>query len=443
MSRRSRKARLPTEPVRAHIESLSHEGKGVAHIDGKATFIAGALPGEEVMFRYELRKRNYDEGSVSEVLSASVDRVEPGCPHFGVCGGCSLQHMDSQAQIQAKQQILIEQFRHLAGLEIPEILQPLTAGPWGYRHKARVGVRYVAKKEKVLVGFRERNSSFLADLSRCPVLHPSIGEHLEDLGRLIAGLSIYQAIPQVEVAVSDDFTALVFRHLEPFTSEDIKHLVEFGQQYNFHIYLQPKGPDTIHCLWPEQSRLSYRLPEFGVELSFLPSDFTQVNRALNQQMVHLALELLQLQESDRVLDLFCGLGNFTLPIATKVTKVIGVEGEASLVQRARDNARNNQLVNAEFHAADLNEDMLNAAWARQSFDKLLLDPPRSGAFEVLKLLPRLGAKRIVYVSCNPSTLARDAGELVNRHGYKLLSAGVMDMFPHTAHVESIAVFEKS
>jgi 23S rRNA (uracil1939-C5)-methyltransferase len=395
------------------------------------------------MFRYENRKRNYDEGVVTEVIKPSVDRVEPKCVHFGVCGGCSLQHLASSAQIEAKQQILVEQFRHLAGMEIEHLLPALVSEPWGYRHKARLGVRYVHKKERVLVGFRERNSSFLADLQRCEVLHPSVGEHLEDLAQLIAGLSIYQAIPQIEVAVADDATALVFRHLEPFTDEDIVKLGTFAEQHGFHIYLQPKGPDTIHLLWPEQSQLFYAIPGFNVRLQFRPSDFTQVNRDLNQQMVKRAIELLELQPKDRVLDLFCGLGNFTLPIATQVDSVIGVEGEANLVVRARDNASLNGLVNAEFHAADLNEDMLKAEWARQSFDKLLLDPPRSGAFEVLKLIPQLGAKRVVYVSCNPSTLARDAAELVNNYGYQLISAGVMDMFPHTSHVESIAVFEKS
>lgn len=442
MSRR-RKARLPAEPVHATIESLSHEGKGVSHIDGKATFITGGLPGEEVMFQYENRKRTYDEGVVTGVIKASVDRVEPKCLHAGVCGGCSLQHMASTAQIKAKQQVLIEQFRHLAGMEIDSLIAPLLSEPWGYRHKARLGVRYVTKKERVLVGFRERNSSYLADIKACEVLHPSVGQRLEDLAQLIAGLSIYNAVPQVEVAIADNATALVFRHLEPFTEEDIVKLGEFGLENDFHIYLQPKGPDTIHCLWPEQSELYYAMPEYNVRMRFQPSDFTQVNRALNQQMVKQAIELLQLQKDDRVLDLFCGLGNFTLPIATQVESIIGVEGEQNLVSRARQNAEANGLNNAEFYSADLNEDMLSAEWARQSFDKLLLDPPRSGAFEVLKLIPRLGARRIVYVSCNPSTLARDAGELVKNLGYKLISAGVMDMFPHTSHVESIAVFEKS
>jgi 23S rRNA (uracil1939-C5)-methyltransferase len=415
----------------------------VAHIDGKAVFVDGALPGEEVMIQLYNRKRQYDQASTVEVLKASPDRVEPRCPHYAICGGCSLMHMEPQAQVRAKQAVLVEQFRHLAKLEIPELLPPLQAEVWGYRRKARLGVRYVAKKGKVLVGFRERRSGWLAELERCEVLHPSVGLLLPQLSELIFGLAARERIPQIEVAVSDDITALVFRHLDDLSSADCEKLKGFGAAHNLQIHLQPKGPDTVHCIWPESApALAYRLPEFGVENVFLPSDFTQVNQGINQQMVHRAVQMLDPQADERVLDLFCGLGNFTLPLARQAAEVVGVEGEAGLVQRARDNARRNGMENVGYHVSDLTEEMLDAPWARDGFDKVLLDPPRSGAFEVLPTVAKLGARRIVYVSCNPATLARDAGELVRNLGYELVSAGVMDMFPHTGHVESIAMFEK-
>jgi 23S rRNA (uracil1939-C5)-methyltransferase len=444
MTRRRRKApKFSTEPMQAHVESLTHEGKGVAHIDGKVVFIDGALPGEEVMIRLYNRKRQYDEASTIEVLKPSADRVEPRCRHYEICGGCSLMHMAPEAQVRAKQEVLIEQFQHLAKLEIPALLPPLQAEVWGYRRKARLGVRYVAKKGKVLVGFRERRSGWLADLERCEVLHPSVGQLLPQLSELIYGLDARERIPQIEVAVSDDITALVFRHLDDLSSADYEKLKGFGQDHQMQIHLQPKGPDTVHCIWPEQAKeLAYRLPEFEVENVFLPTDFTQVNQGINLQMVHRAVEMLDPQRDERVLDLFCGLGNFTLPLARRAAEVIGVEGEAGLVERARANAQRNGLNNVEYHVSNLTEDMLEASWAAGGFDKVLLDPPRSGAYEVLPLVAKLGPERIVYVSCNPATLARDAGELVHQLGYRLVSAGVMDMFPHTGHVESIAMFEK-
>jgi len=429
--------------MEAHVESLTHEGRGVAHIDGKTVFIDGALPGETVMIRLHNRKRQYDEASAIEVLEASPERVEPKCRHYEICGGCSLMHMAPEAQVRAKQAVLVEQFRHLAKLEIPEILPPLQAEVWGYRRKARLGVRYVPKKGKVLVGFRERRSGWLADLEQCEVLHPSVGTLLPALSELIFGLDARERIPQIEVAVSDDTTALVFRHLDDLSSADYEKLRGFGQEHGLQIHLQPKGPDTVHCIWPEAApELAYRLPEFEVENVFLPTDFTQVNQGINLQMVHRAVAMLDPRPDERVLDLFCGLGNFTLPLARKAAAVVGVEGEAGLVERARDNARHNGMENVEYHVSNLTEDMLSAPWAVAGFDKVLLDPPRSGAFEVLPLVAKLGPGRIVYVSCNPATLARDAGELVHQLGYRLVSAGVMDMFPHTGHVESIAMFEK-
>lgn len=444
MTRRNRKApKFSTEPLAATVESLTHEGRGVAHIDGKAVFIDGALPGEEVMIRLHNRKRQYDEASTIEVIKASSDRVSPKCRHFDICGGCSLMHLDPDAQVRAKQSVLIEQFRHLAKLEIPHLLPPLQAEVWGYRRKARLGVRYVSKKGKVLVGFRERRSGWLADLEQCEVLHPSVGYLLPQLSELIYGMEARERIPQIEVAISDEITALVFRHLDDLSSADCEKLIAFGKDHGLQIHLQAKGPDSVYCLYPDDApELAYELPEFGVRNRFRPTDFTQVNRGINLQMVHRAVEMLDPQGDERILDLFCGLGNFTLPLARRGAEVVGVEGETALVERAAENARRNGVENVQYHVSDLSEDMLNAPWAAGGFQKLLLDPPRSGAFEVLPLVAKLGPSRIVYVSCNPATLARDAGELVHRYGYRLESAGVMDMFPHTGHVESIAMFEK-
>ncbi|HEY9052876.1 MAG TPA: 23S rRNA (uracil(1939)-C(5))-methyltransferase RlmD, partial [Gammaproteobacteria bacterium] len=347
------------------------------------------------------------------------------------------------AQIMAKQQTLLNHLQHIAHTQADTVLPPLRGPVYGYRHKARLGVRYVAKKGKVLVGFREKTSGWLAELESCKVLHPSVGERLSQLGELIMGMDAKQTIPQIEVAVSDDITSLVFRHLEDLSDADKEKLCDFAEAENLHIYLQPGGEDSVHPLWPAQPEpLFYELKEHNVRIEFAPSDFTQVNPDINQQMVTRALDFLQLNENDKVLDLFCGLGNFTLPIARHAGQVIGVEGSESMVVKARANARLNNISNAEFHAADLSADLTGYPWLNQHYDKILLDPPRSGAMEMLKHLGKLGAKRIVYVSCHPATLARDANVLVNEFGYKLEAAGVMDMFPHTAHVESIAVFVK-
>ncbi|MET0101586.1 MAG: 23S rRNA (uracil(1939)-C(5))-methyltransferase RlmD [Sedimenticola sp.] len=441
---RSRRRRLPPDPVRTEIESLSHDGRGVAHIEGKAVFIHGALPGEEVEFLYTRKSKQHDEGQVSTVLKAAPERVEPRCAHFGVCGGCSLQHMAPEAQINAKQQALMDAFSRIGKVEPQEILPPLVSpNAWGYRRKARLGVKYVPKKGKVLVGFRERGSSFITDLERCHVLHPKVGELITPLGELIAGLSIRDKLPQIEVAMGDERCVLVFRILEPITASDHDSLKAFGTTHDVIVYLQEGGPETICPLEGDAVDLSYRLPEHDVEVHFLPSDFTQVNSELNQRMIDHALGLLQPRETDRVLDLFCGLGNFTLPMARRSQEVVGVEGDAGLVSRARENALGNQIDNTRYFTANLYESLQKEPWLRERFDKALLDPPRSGAFEVLEHLPRLGIERMVYVSCYPGTLARDAGELVNNLGYRLVSAGVMDMFPHTAHVESIALFEKT
>jgi len=443
MSKRRRRKRLPDELVEVNIESLSPEGRGVAHIDGKVVFVDFALPGETVAFKYTRQSKKFDEGRAVTIISASDDRVEPVCEHFGVCGGCSMQHQGLQAQISSKQRALMQQFQHLGQVQPEEILPPLHGPTEHYRQKARLGVKYVFKKGKVLVGFREKGNAFLADLHHCPVLHESVGERLQALSALIMSMDARESIPQIEVAVSDTQTALVFRHLEALSDADKAALVQFAQQYDLYILLQSGGPDTVTSLWPESpSPLSYTLKEQRVKIEFQPSDFIQVNSEINQAMLSNALRMLALSGDDRVLDLFCGLGNFTLAIARQCAEVTGVEGAQSMVVKARHNAQVNGIENASFFAADLSVDIANEPWLNQSYDKILLDPPRSGAMEMLKYIRKLSATRIVYVSCNPATLARDSHVLVHEFGYTLEQAGVMDMFPHTAHVESIALFTK-
>ena len=448
MSRRRRR-QLPREPFRCAIESLSHEGRGVTHVDGKTVFVDGALPGEEVMAVLSRRQRRFDEARTVEVLSAAPERVPAKCEHFGICGGCSLQHLEPAAQIRAKQQVLLDGFRHLGGGIEPEILaEPITGPVWGYRRKARLGVKFVTGKGRVLVGFREKASPYLADLQRCEVLHAEVGSRLTLLAEFIGGLEACRRIPQIEVAVADNATVLAFRHLDPLGEHDLLAFRELARETGLHIWLQPAGPASVTPLTPEDSQPVYRIDAFNLEYAFLPTDFTQVNRDINQAMVARALDWLDVGAGHRVLDLFCGLGNFTLPLAQRCARVVGVEGEAGLVERARHNACRNGIDNAEFHVADLSEDHNRGPrpaghWLHGRYDRILLDPARSGALEMMSCLPGLDAGRIVYVSCNPATLARDAGELVNRHGYRLRRAGVMDMFPHTAHIESIALFEKA
>jgi 23S rRNA (uracil1939-C5)-methyltransferase len=445
MSRHRKK--LP-EPRTATIESLSHDGRGICHIDGKVVFVHRALPGEEVKFRYCRTRSKFDEGDVLEVIKASPLRVEPLCKHFGICGGCSQQHLSSESQIAAKQERLLESLGKIGKVKPETMLPPLTAKTWGYRRKARLGVEYMHRDKVVRVGFRERSSSFLANLNRCEVLHPKIGERISDLSELVFNLSIKDQIPQIEVAVGDDNAALVFRHLEELSEADLILLREFGEKNKFLIFLQSGGPKTVVRLWPESNatnndtKLSYYLPDYDVEMQFQPTDFTQVNASLNQKMINHAIELLDPQADDRVLDLFCGLGNFSLPLARKAGAVVGVEGEISLVNRARENASQNNVTNVEFFAADLNGDLTLEPWYGAGFNKLLLDPPRSGASAVVANLPKPFPDCIVYVSCDPATLARDAGTLVNEQGYHLINTGVLDMFPHTAHVESIALFKR-
>tara|TARA_R110001606_G_C15404643_1_gene654124 strand:- start:3469 stop:4803 length:1335 start_codon:yes stop_codon:yes gene_type:complete len=443
MARRTkRKQRVPQDPVETHIESLSHDGRGVARIEGKTVFIDGALAGEQVKFVYSKMHSKYDEGRTIEVLLAANDRVDAKCQHFGVCGGCSLMHMAPEAQLALKQKTLEEHLNHFGNVVPQTWLAPLRGPLWGYRRKARLGVKHVPKKGRVLVGFREKGTPYLALLERCEVLDPRVGDRLAELGEMIATLESHNRIAQIEVAMDDEHTALVFRNLDPLSEQDQQALIAYGQSNDLWIYLQSGGPDTVTPLWPENPQLSYA-PEEGLNLEFEPNDFTQVNAGINKKMIERTMELLEISAEDRILDLFCGLGNFTLPLAKRVTEVVGVEGDEALVRHARDNAAKNELANATFEQADLTKtELKDYPWAKAGFNKILLDPPRSGAFEVLHQLAALGAERLVYVSCNPATLARDAGELVNNHGYTLVSTGVMDMFPHTTHVESIALFVK-
>jgi 23S rRNA (uracil1939-C5)-methyltransferase len=444
-------ARIDQTPFELDIADLSHDGRGVArrpdgHASaGKTVFVSGALPGERVRVQQTGRQRSFDEARVLEVLQASADRVEPRCPHFGTCGGCALQHLDAGKQIHAKQRVLLENLERIGHVHPDAVLPALTGAAWGYRRKGRFSVRRVEKKDKTLVGFREQDPRFVADISECHSVIPAIGNRIAALSRLVDGLDARRDIPQIEFIAGDpepDFcgVALVFRHLQPLGDADRERLVAFGREHGFAMFLQPGGIESVHPLWPEAPRLAFRLPQWDIELQFRPLDFIQVNAGLNGHMIARALELLDAGADERVLDLFCGLGNFTLPLARSVREVVGVEGDAGLVRRARENAAHNGLANAQFFAADLAQDLRGEPWMRQGFDRLLLDPPRSGALEVLRQLPLKGLKRIVYVSCHPGSLARDAGYLVKERGWTLQAAGVMDMFPHTAHVESIAVF---
>jgi len=444
----SRSNSVPSTPFEAVITDLSHDGRGVARIDGKTVFVSGALLGEQVMAKLRKRHRHFDEAEVVELITRSPHRVEPRCRHFGQCSGCSLQHLDAESQIATKQRVLAENFERIGKVTPQSWLPPLTGEPWGYRRKGRLSVRNVVKKGRVLVGFREEeNPRFVADIQQCEVMHPALGPKVGLLAELLNGMDAANDIPQIEFAGGDDTMALVFRHMQPLSERDLAALTAFGQQHELAIYLQPGGNSSVHLLWPEQPRLAFRIASGDahvddVELEFLPLDFVQVNADMNQRMMARTLELLDLQPTDRVLDLFCGLGNFTLPIARRVAEVVGVEGEHGLVERAAQNAARNGIANAHFHVANLFEDQRDADWARQPWDKVLLDPPRAGADKVLEYLPHKQTRRIVYVSCHPASLARDAGILVNQYGFKLISAGVMDMFPHTAHVESIALFER-
>ncbi|MBV1915612.1 MAG: 23S rRNA (uracil(1939)-C(5))-methyltransferase RlmD [Pseudomonadales bacterium] len=441
----SRKKRLfSPEPIELEISGLYNDGRGTTEHLGKLLLVEGSLPGEKVIAEIKGKKKKNLVAKTTEVLVASPDRVEPACVNAEVCSGCCLHHQSSEAQILAKQARLQALFVSEQVPEPEQWITPLLGPKLGYRNKARLGVRYVQKKEKLLVGFREKNGRYVAELDSCPVLTPAVGERLMALREMIGNLQSFDTIAQLEVSAGDDETALVIRHLEDLSDADQQALIEFGKQHNLQLYLQPGGLNTVHKLWPADSneRLSYALPEFDLEMHFHPMDFTQVNAEINQKMIHQALNWLQLSKEDSVLDLFCGLGNFTLPLARKVANVVGVEGSESAVQRAEENAKHNKIENSSFYYTDLFEPFDEQPWANQKYSALLIDPPRSGAELVANNLQLIDPDKILYVSCNPTSLARDAKMIVDS-GYQIKKAAVMDMFPHTAHVESMVLFERA
>jgi len=426
------------------IESLDHEARGITRFEGKTVFVEGALPLEEVEYASYRKKRSYELAQATRIIRASGDRVSPACPHFGVCGGCSMQHADHMAQIAAKQRVLEDSLWHIGRLRPEQLYAPIYGEQWGYRHRARVGVRLIPKKGGMLVGFHEKKSSYIADIRECRNLPRHISNLLVPLRELTGSLSIRDRLPQIEVAVGDRFTVLVLRILEALTPDDEARIRAFADRHGVHIYLQPKGPDTVARFHPvEDESLSYTLPEFDLELFFSPTEFTQVNPAINRVLVRRAMSLLAPAAGERIADMFCGLGNFTLPIARSGATVVGIEGSAALVKRAAENAGINGLSQrTEFAVANLFEATEESLAALGHFDRMLIDPPREGAVELVKALGTDAPQRIVYVSCNPATLARDAAVLMHQKGYRMRGAGIVNMFPNTSHVESIALFER-
>jgi 23S rRNA (uracil1939-C5)-methyltransferase len=424
----------------ATVDGLTHGGEGVVHA-GKTVFVAGALPGERIRLRRTRRHRQHDDGELIEVLQSSPVRVTPRCAHFGVCGGCVLQHLAPEAQLAAKQQELKDTLERVAKVTPARWLAPLAGPAWGYRRRARLGAKFVRKKERVLVGFRERAAPYVAQLANCEVLKKPAGDLIAPLAAMLTGLTIREHLPQIEVAVADNVTALVLRVLKTPPAEDIERLSAFASAHQVRFYLQPGGLDSVRPLGPAGEALRYALPYFDLQLEFEPTDFIQVNGAINEALVSRALELLAPAADSRVLDLFCGLGNFSLALARHSAHVVGVEGEGALIARARGNAHLNGITNAEFHAGNLAVAPVahSCAWLRQPYSHVLLDPPRSGAREVLAAVAALAPRRVLYISCHPGSLARDLGVLVHEHGLTLEAAGVVDMFPHTAHVESLAL----
>ena len=436
------------------VESLDLEAQGVAHrADGKVVFIEGALPGERVQVNVARKKNQWEQGQMSALARESAQRVRPGCPHFGLhagaCGGCKMQHLHPSAQVAVKQRVLEDNLWHLAKVRPERILRPIEGPAWGYRDRARLSVRFVAKKGAVLIGFHERKSRYVADMQVCPVLPPRVSAMLLPLRELVGGMDQRDRLPQIELAVGDGVTALVLRHLEPLSAADVQRLRDFGAAQDVQWWLQPKGPESVHRLDEGGAELAYRLPEYGITLPFKPTDFTQVNAYINRVLVDRAVRLLDAQPQERVIDWFCGLGNFTLPLATRARQVLGVEGSETLVARARDNARLNGLAaRTTFEARNLFEIGADELRAAGPAERWLVDPPREGAIAQAKAQAeqhrargRAAPARIVYISCNPATLARDAGLLVHQAGYRCSLAGVVNMFPHTAHTESMAVFD--
>ncbi len=438
------------------IKSLDGDARGVGHLEnedgsqGKVVFVEDALPGERVSYEVKRKKKNWEAGRMVTLQRASAMRVEPRCQHFGVCGGCSMQHLEPAAQVAMKGRTLEDNLWHLSKVKAENIMRPMFGPTWGYRFRARLSVRWVAKKETVLVGFHERGSAFVADISFCHILPPHLGGMLVPLRKLIGAMSLYSQVPQIEVAVGEESTVLVMRNMAPLTNKDEELVKAFADEWGIQWWLQPKGPESVYPFYPLGKELYYTLPEFGVRMPFKPTDFTQVNHQINRALVHKALGLLAVQPNDRVADLFCGLGNFTLPLATQAREVVGIEGSAILSARALENAKANGLSDkTTFYTRNLFEATAADLVALGRFDRMLIDPPRDGAIALAEALAELREsgkaeflpKRIVYVSCSPSTLARDAGVLVHRAGYVMKKAGVVNMFPHTSHVESIGVFE--
>jgi 23S rRNA (uracil1939-C5)-methyltransferase len=438
------------------IKSLDMDARGVGHLEnnedgtpGKVVFVEGALPGERVSFETLRKKKNWESGRMLTLQRASSMRVEPKCAEFAHCGGCSMQHLEPSAQVAIKQRVLEDNLWHIGKVKAETIMRPMHGPTWGYRYRARLSVRYVAKKETVLVGFHERSSSYVADMRECKILPPHVAQLLVPLRELVGALSIYAQMPQIEVAVGEEVTALVLRIMAPLTAKDEQLVKAFADRWNIQWWLQPKGPDTAAPYYPLGKQLFYTLPEFGIRMPFKPTDFTQVNHHINRVLVSAALRLLDVQPHERVADLFCGLGNFTLPLATRAREVVGIEGSSALTTRALENAQANGLsAKTSFSTRNLFEVTRDDLIALGKFDRMLVDPPRDGAValalalaELRETVPEMLPQRIVYVSCSPSTLARDAGILTHRAGYVLRKAGVVNMFPHTSHVESIAVFE--
>ncbi|MCK6393722.1 23S rRNA (uracil(1939)-C(5))-methyltransferase RlmD [Zoogloea sp.] len=436
---------MSTTPAReAVIESLDHDGRGVSHVDGKTIFIDGALPGERVSFVSHRIKPRFEVADVERIIEPCSQRITPPCPHFGVCGGCSMQHLEATAQVAAKQRVLEDALWHLARARAGELYPPIVGPAWGYRYRARLTVRMVPSKGGMLIGFHERRSSYVAPMDECAILPPHVSAMVPRLRALVAGLSAPDRLPQIEIAVGEGITVVVLRHLQAFTAADEACLAAFARDEGVQVWGQLSGPDSARRLFPaEAPGLAYTLPEFGVSMAFRPTDFTQVNMGINRLLMRRAMQLLDPRPGERIADLFCGLGNFSLPIAKLGARVVGVEGSDALVRRAGENARANGLeARSEFYAANLFEATEDSIAALGHLDKMLIDPPREGAVAVVKALGPSAPRRIVYVSCNPATLARDAAVLIHEKGYRLKGAGIANMFPQTSHVESIALFER-
>lgn len=433
------------EVEEGRVCDLSHDGVGIVKKDDKTYFVDGALPDEQIAFIPQKRRKGKHIARLEEVLAPSAHRVDPRCRYFGVCGGCAMQHLEISGQIAHKEEVLVRNLDRIGKVEPERLLPPLTGEPWHYRRKARLGVKHVEKKGGIIVGFRERQSSFITPLDWCETLDIRISCLLSELRSLVERLSVCRRMPQIEVSAGDADLALVFRHLDPLSDGDRDRIVEFAAAHDVLTYVQPGGPQSLAPLYPPSPpELSYSLDAYGIRLQFGPLDFIQVNASVNRSLVELAVNCLEPREGERVLDLFCGIGNFTLPIATSGAEVLGVEADEALVARGRDNAHRNGLANARFLKMDLYTGDVQDVLKEGKADRILIDPPRSGADNVVRnLLPGSECERLVYVSCNPATLARDAGVMVNGHGYRLKCAGVIDMFPGTAHVESIAVFDRS